>query len=143
MATAEQIKSLIKSHLQNDSKRFLTTSLQLVAYEAHRGHTTLARDIRWLIDKQKANRLKVVSFHKDLSDFIHSSKSQHRLADIVLTSELKGQIDKILKKYYQRQKLLKHGLSNRRKVLWAGPPWTGKILTASVIARERKYQINP
>ena len=143
MATAEQIKSLIKSHLQNDSERFLTTSLQLAAYEAHRGHTTLARDIRWLIDKQKANQLKVVSFHKDLSDFIHSSKPLNRLADIVLTSELKGQIDKILKEYYQRQKLLKHGLRNRRKVLWAGPPWTGKILTASVIARERKYQINP
>ena len=138
MATAEQIKSLIKSHLQNDSERFLTTSLQLAAYEAHRGHTTLARDIRWLIDKQKDNRLKVVSFHKDLSDFIHSSKPQHRLADIVLTSELKGRIDKILKEYYQRQKLLKHGLSNRRKILLAGPPGTGKTLTASVIAGELK-----
>ena len=60
MATAEQIKSLIKSHLQDDSERFLTTALQLAAYEAHRGHTTLAHDIRWLIDKQKASQLKVV-----------------------------------------------------------------------------------
>ena len=83
MATAEQIKSLIKSHLQDDRERFLTTALQLAAYEAHKGHITLARDIRSIIDKQKTAHLKVVSFQKDLSDFIHSSQPQNRLASFM------------------------------------------------------------
>ena len=138
MATAEQIKSLIRSHLQDDRERFLTTALQLAAYEAHRGHTTLARDIRFLIDKQKSSYLKVISFQKDLSDFILSSRPKNRLANIVLESSLKQRIDKILKEYYQKQKLFKHGLKNRRKILLAGPPGTGKTMTASVIAGELK-----
>ena len=36
----------------------------------------------------------------------------------------------------QRDKLLKHNLGNRRKILLSGPPGTGKTLTASIIANE-------
>ena len=41
MATAEQIKSLIRSHLSDDNERFHTIALQLVAHEARQGHGAL------------------------------------------------------------------------------------------------------
>ena len=138
MAKAEQIKSLIASHLRNDKERFATTALQMAAYEAHRGHINLARDIRRLIDRQKISHLKIVPFQKDLGDFILSSEPKNKLIDIILKPEVKKRIKKIIKEYYQRQKLLQHGLNNRRKILLVGPPGTGKTMTASLIAGELK-----
>ena len=136
MATASQIKSLIKSHLLNEDEQFLTIALQVAASEAHKGHTTLAQDIRNIIDKQRSPNLKVISLHKDLGDFVISSQPSSRLADIVLKPDLRKRIDKVRKEYYQKRKLLKHGMTNRRKILLAGPPGTGKTMTASVIAGE-------
>ena len=56
MATAEQIKSLIRSHLSDDDERFYTLALQVAAHEAHQGHGALAHDIREIIDKSRRSR---------------------------------------------------------------------------------------
>ena len=41
MATAEQIKSLIKSHFSDQQEQFCTIALQLAAHEARQGHQSL------------------------------------------------------------------------------------------------------
>ena len=46
MATAEQIKSLIRSHFSDDLERFRTVALQVAAHEARKGHGGLAIDLR-------------------------------------------------------------------------------------------------
>ena len=53
MATAEQIKSLIRSHLSDDPERFFSMALQVAAHEAKQGHTALAHDIREIVDKSR------------------------------------------------------------------------------------------
>ena len=53
MATAEQLKALIKSHFSNDRERFYTISLQMAAHESKQGHVALARSIRDIIDKER------------------------------------------------------------------------------------------
>lgn len=53
MATAEQIKSLIRSYIIDDSEHFVTIALQVAAHEARLGHGALAHDIRKLVDKAR------------------------------------------------------------------------------------------
>jgi SpoVK/Ycf46/Vps4 family AAA+-type ATPase len=136
MATAEQLKSLIRSHFSNDRERFATIALQLAAHEAKLGHSTLAHEIRALVDKAKSAPVRVVRFNRELDDLVISSEPKERLADLIVSDDMRNRIKRILREYRQQEKLKKHGLCNRRKALLAGHPGTGKTMTAAVLAGE-------
>lgn len=136
MATAEQIKSLLRSHFDNDSERFLTISLQVAAHEARQGHAALATEIKSLVEKNKLHRSRVITLHPDLSDLILQTEPDAKLPELIVNDSIKTRIVRLLKEYRQKTKIQQFGLQNRRKLLISGPPGTGKTLTASIIAGE-------
>ncbi len=136
MATAEQIKSLIRSHFSEQPEQFFTVALQVAAHEAKQGHAGLAHDIRTLVDKAKNRPGRIVPFIPDLKHLVLPCESSERLSSMVLSSSMRERLERILREFHQKAKLEKHGLAYRRKVLLAGPPGTGKTLTASVLAGE-------
>jgi len=141
MATAEHIKSLIRSHCDNDRERFFAIALQVAAHEAKQGHAVAAHDIREMVDKAKAVPRKVIPFHREFSDLILAATPSTRVSDIILSDEKRQRIDRVIREYRKQDKLRKHGLTNRRKILLAGPPGTGKTMTASVLAGELKLPL--
>jgi len=136
MAKAEYIISLIKSHYNNETDRFTTLALQIAAHEAKLGHTLVANEIKKIIDNSKLGKQKNKSFTPDLKGLIIEDTPFVNLLDIIASYDIKEKIQRIILEFVQRDKLRKHDLENRRKILLSGPPGTGKTLTASIIANE-------
>jgi SpoVK/Ycf46/Vps4 family AAA+-type ATPase len=143
MATAEQIKSLIRSHLSDDDERFFTLALQVAAHEAQQGHEELAHDIKKIVDDSRRARVPnaLLKFPLELAGMVLSEKSDTAMSALVLPEPLKKRIQRIIHEHRQKAKLMSHGLSNRRKILLSGPPGTGKTMTARVLAHELRLSL--
>lgn len=143
MATAEQIKSLIRSHFGDDPERFYSIALQMAAHEAKQGHSALAHDIRDIIEKgRKAKGAVVLKFPKDMLGLVLSENPKNSKSTLVIHMALEARIERIIHEYRQQHKLKSHGLTHRRKVLLIGPPGTGKTLTAKVLAYELRLPLH-
>ena len=136
MATANQLKTLIKSHFDDNSEKFNTVALQIAAYEAKLGHINLANDIRKNIDAEKFNKPKFRNIDPSLQGLLLEIHPQEHLVDLVVDPQIKKRIERIINEFTYRDKLFRHNLENRRKILFSGHPGTGKTMTASVIANE-------
>ena len=145
MATGEQLKSLVKSHIEGDEERFFTLAMQVAAYEARQGHGKLAQDIRALIDNARIAAARspepkkptpIVHPRGELAGLFAASYPKLRLSDMVLNSRMKGRLSRVLREQRARDKLRSYGLQPRRKLLLIGPPGSGKTMTAEVLAGE-------
>lgn len=143
MATAEQIKALIKSHFRGDKERFYTVSLQMAAHESRQGHSTLANELRNIIDRgRKKTFPKVIPFPSELQGLVLTEKAETPKSSLMMPSLLEKRIKRIIHEYRQKEKLKAHGLKHRRKILLVGPPGTGKTMTARVLSRELGIRLN-
>ncbi len=135
MATAEQLKSLIRSHFSNDPERFYTIALQVAAHEARQGHKSVAEDIRALVERErKRTNSKIISFEPNLQGLIQEKIELTSKSTLVVSDILRARIERIIHEYRQRSKLKSFGLMHRRKILLVGAPGTGKTITAEVLA---------
>jgi len=145
MPTAEQVKALLKSYIENDEARFFSVAMQIAANEARQGHGRFAEELRALIDgarsrnpfpKPEVRPIPISRPRGELVGLLNVSYPSTRLSDMVLEPTIQQKLDRILNEQKSYDKLRSHGLAPRRKLLFVGPPGTGKTMTASVLAGE-------
>ena len=135
MATAEQMKSLVKAYADCNDEKFKTVVLQIAAHEARLGHDNLARELKKQIDRVGSKRANIVQ-PTSTNPILSLSMPSHDLSELIVSEDIGDKIQRILNEYRNRNKLISYGLTNRRKILIEGNPGTGKTLTASIIASE-------
>lgn len=147
MATADQVKALIRSHAEGDETRFYAIAMQVAAQAARTGHGKFAQELRDLVDqvKARAKALEPVPGPKpvplaqprgELAGLLTVSYPKARLTDLVLGPTLRARLDRVITEQCERDRLHAHGFSPMRKLLLVGPPGTGKTMTAAALAGE-------
>ena len=134
MATADQIRSLVRAYSQHDDQKFKTVVLQIAAHEAKLGHGSFAQELKK--DVSSIGKSAAIFKMQNTNPMLQMSMPSVELSELVTDDLVHSKIERILLEYRNRNKLYKSGLSNRRKILLEGAPGTGKTMTASIIASE-------
>lgn len=146
MATADQVKALLRSYSDADGERFISIATQIAAHAARSGKGRLAGELKKLIEdirhQQKNSRIggavPIARPTGDLATVLSVTYPKTRLSEMVLTHLQHTALERTLAEYMQQARLREFGLSARRKILLVGPPGCGKTMTSHAIAGELK-----
>jgi SpoVK/Ycf46/Vps4 family AAA+-type ATPase len=149
MATAEQVKALLKSYAQGDGDHFLSVAIQIAAHTARTGKGRLAQELRDIVDEIKRQQasgkagraVPIARPTGELAGLLAVSYPKTRISEMVLDAETRSRLERVLREYAHLHRLREHALSPRRKLLLVGPPGCGKTMTASVLAGELKLPL--
>ena len=140
MARAELTKKLIASYGRDEE--FRAVAEQIISEEEKKNNRLLARSLRRILENMGASEQsngalsRLVPFPDEANDFIQRIEPTRNWQNILLSPENLDLLTGLIKEFRQADRIRRHGLPVRSKMLFCGPPGVGKTLCAEVFAYE-------
>jgi SpoVK/Ycf46/Vps4 family AAA+-type ATPase len=156
MAKGELLKKLFSSYTQGNAEAFRSVALEIITEEERKSNRVLANALRrslgptespsfssldrtgtTAVSTTPGRRLEVVPHEKDKQlPLVDPILVEKRKSDIVLSRDNQRLLVSVLEEFRSRDVIRSHGLRDRSKLLFCGPPGCGKTLCAEVFAHE-------
>lgn len=143
MSNAKQILAMLRSRAEGDEEAFFSIALQVAAAEARQGRRQTADEMRVEVDKARAQTsrgasvpIQFASPRGNIEGLLEMRAARYKLKDVVLDARLLTRFSDILRQQRKREWLREHGKVPTHRILFVGPPGSGKTMTSEAVAGE-------
>lgn len=148
MSNAKQILAMLRSRAEGDEEQFFSIALQVAASEARQGRRETANELRSAVDAARATRgVKPsipIAFSRprgDMEGLLDLRQPEVSLADVILPATVTERLNDFVLQQRRRDWLREHGKTPSHRLLFVGPPGSGKTMTAEALANDLKLPL--
>ena len=133
----DQILKLVAAHASHNDIEFNETVKSIALAERKKGNTAYSISLKRLLSSGiTTHAVNKHPFNEDSKNLFELVSDTRDKDDLIVDKNIQKALEEVISEFDNRDKLVKVGLENNRKLLLEGAPGTGKTMTAIALSSE-------